>query len=127
MAKIKTGDPNMLPYICDAKHACYAIVKKTDGSMGVGPNDSIFGGRSNNCIVMRRIVKMKERGAEWRVKEVIPRTVERRTTLATLVVIAEAGQASGLTYQTSLVMWLLMSKEQTVRLLMLMGWMNPLE
>ena len=41
-AKIKTGDLNMLPHICDAKWAYYAIVKKTDGSMG-GSDVSILG------------------------------------------------------------------------------------
>ncbi len=46
--KIKTGDPNMTPHIHVAKHAYYAIVKKTDGSTGGGPHDSVFGIRSDD-------------------------------------------------------------------------------
>ncbi len=33
-AKIKTADPNIPPYICAAKWAYYAVLKKTNGSMG---------------------------------------------------------------------------------------------
>jgi hypothetical protein len=47
-ANIKTGNPNMLPHICDAKRAYYKIVERTDGSMGGGSDDSIFRARSDN-------------------------------------------------------------------------------
>ncbi len=38
----------MLPHICVAKRAYYAIVKKTDGSTGGGSKDSIFGVRNDD-------------------------------------------------------------------------------
>jgi hypothetical protein len=41
-AKLKTGNPNMPPHICGAKRGYYGIVKKMDGSMGGGSNDSFF-------------------------------------------------------------------------------------
>ncbi len=47
-AKIKTGNPNMLPHIHGAKWAYCAIVKKTDGSTGSGSDDSFFGARDDN-------------------------------------------------------------------------------
>ena len=47
-AKIKTGDPNMLHHIRVAKRAYYAIRLKTDGQMGEGSDDSIFGVRSDD-------------------------------------------------------------------------------
>ncbi len=48
MAKIKISNPNVPTHICVAKRAYYAIVKKTNGSMGGGSKDSIFGVRSND-------------------------------------------------------------------------------
>jgi hypothetical protein len=73
---------------------CHVIIKKTDGSTGGGSDDSIFRARrdmsnNNNRTGMRRIVKMKERGA----KEVIPRMAEERMTPTTSVVIVEVEQA----------------------------------
>ncbi len=47
-AKFKTGNPNMPPHIHGAKWAYYAIVKKTDGSMDGGSNDSFFKARDND-------------------------------------------------------------------------------
>jgi hypothetical protein len=47
-AKIKTGNPNMLPHIHGAKGAYYVIAKKTDGSTGGGSNDSFFEARDKN-------------------------------------------------------------------------------
>jgi hypothetical protein len=47
-AKIKTGNPNMLPHICGAKQAYYAIVKKTDGSMGGESDDFFFKARDDD-------------------------------------------------------------------------------
>ncbi len=38
----------MPPYICGAKQAYYAIVKKMDGSMGGGSDDSFFKARDND-------------------------------------------------------------------------------
>jgi hypothetical protein len=61
-AKIKTGDPNMPPHIRGAKRAYYAIVKKTDGSMGVNPMIPFSKQGKTTATLMRRKVKMERNG-----------------------------------------------------------------
>ena len=61
-AKIKTGDPNMLPHIRSAKRAYYAIVKKTDSSTGVNPMIPFSKQGKTTATLMRRKVKMERNG-----------------------------------------------------------------
>ncbi len=62
-AKIKTGDPNMLPHIRGAKQAYYAIVKNRNGSMGGGSDDSFFEERDDNSNLDEE--ESEDGGGEW--------------------------------------------------------------
>jgi hypothetical protein len=62
-AKIQTGDSNMPLHIRGAKRAYYAIVKKTDGSMGGGSDDSFFKARANDSNLDEE--ESEDEAGEW--------------------------------------------------------------